>query len=248
MSEKKMSVSEHLEELRRRLLIIVVGFVATFIIGFFLSKPVILFLQRSETARGIHMNAFRITDPFQVYLQTAFVIGLVLLAPLILYQIWAFISPGLYEHERRVTLAYIPLIIALFLSGVAFSYFVLFPYVLHFMANLSESLGIQNVIGINEYFQFLFRLTLPFGFVFELPVLIMFLTRLGVLTPAFLAKIRKYAYFVLLIIAGIITPPDVVSQLIVMVPLVILYELSLMISRRVYKNKLKQEAENGHDF
>jgi sec-independent protein translocase protein TatC len=247
MSDNQMSVTEHLQELRRRLFIIAIGFVITFIIGFILSKPVILYLQRAEVAKGIEMNAFRVTDPFNVYMQMAFVIGLVLVAPLILYQIWGFVSPGLYKHERKVTLSYIPLTVVLFLTGVAFSYFLLFPYVMHFMANLSKSLGINSVIGINEYFRFLLQLTLPFGFVFELPILIMFLTRLGLMSPYFLTKIRKYAYFVLFIIAGLITPPDVISQMIVMVPLSILYEISIFVSKRVYRKMLKSQMEMNHD-
>src|SRR5690348_4596946 len=127
MSDNQMSVTEHLQELRRRLFIIAIGFVVTFIIGFILSKPVILYLQRAEVSKGIEMNAFRVTDPFNVYMQMAFVIGLVLIAPLILYQIWGFVSPGLYKNERKVTLSYIPLTVVLFLTGVAFSYFILFP-------------------------------------------------------------------------------------------------------------------------
>ncbi|MGV3488239.1 MAG: twin-arginine translocase subunit TatC [Tuberibacillus sp.] len=248
MSEKQMSVSEHLQELRKRLFKILFGFVITFIVGFFLSRPVILYLQRAEVSKGIEMNAFRVTDPFNVYLQVAFVIGIVLVAPLILYQLWAFISPGLYKNERKVTLSYIPLTVILFLLGVAFSYFVLFPYVINFMAKLSHSLGINSVIGINEYFHFLIQLTLPFGFVFELPILIMFLTRLGILTPQFLSKIRKYAYFVLFVIAGLITPPDVISQCIVMVPLAILYEISLIISKRTFRKMIKRQMEMDHDI
>jgi sec-independent protein translocase protein TatC len=178
-------------------------------------------------------------------MQMAFVIGIILVSPLLLYQLWAFVSPGLYKHERRITLFYIPVMIILFLAGVAFSFFVLFPYVLHFMATLSASLKIKSVIGINEYFHFLLQLTIPFGLVFELPVLVMFLTRLGMITPFFLSKIRKYAYFVLLIIAGIITPPDVMSQIIVMIPLVILYELSVMISRYTYKKSIQSVKDHA---
>jgi sec-independent protein translocase protein TatC len=113
------------------------------------------------------------------------------------------------------------------------------------MATLSASLKIKSVIGINEYFHFLLQLTIPFGLVFELPVLVMFLTRLGMITPFFLSKIRKYAYFVLLIIAGIITPPDVMSQIIVMIPLVILYELSVMISRYTYKKSIQSVKDHA---
>lgn len=245
MADNSMSMMEHLEELRKRLIVSSIGFVIAFGVGFFLAKPTILYLQHNKAAEGIQMNYFRVTDPFNLFMQMAFVIGLIIVSPLLLYQLWAFVSPGLYKHERKVTLSYIPIMVILFLAGVAFSFYILFPYVLHFMAKLSASLHINSVIGINEYFHFLLQLTIPFGFVFELPVLVMFLTRLGIITPFFLGKIRKYAYFILLIMAGLITPPDVMSQLIVMIPLVILYELSVLISRYTYKKAMKQMA--NHD-
>ncbi|WEG12504.1 twin-arginine translocase subunit TatC [Pullulanibacillus sp. KACC 23026] len=245
MQDTSMSVTEHLEELRKRLIVSAIGFAVSFGIGFFLAKPLIIYLQHIKAADHIQMNYFRVTDPFNIYMQMAFVIGIILVSPLLLYQLWAFVSPGLYKNERRVTLSYIPIMIVLFLAGVAFSFYVLFPYVLHFMGTLSSSLHITSVIGINEYFHFLIQITLPFGLVFELPVLVMFLTRLGIITPFFLTKIRKYAYFVLLVVAGLITPPDVMSQLIVMVPLVILYEISVLISRYTFNQSLKRMA--SHD-
>lgn len=235
MNDKEMSVYEHLGELRKRLIIVVVFFVIAMIASFFLVEPVILYLQKAGEAKELTMNAFRLTDPIKIYMQFAFVIALIMTSPVLLYQLWAFISPGLYERERKVTLSYIPLSLLLFLAGVSFAYFVLFPFVVRFMQNLASSLGIHQVIGINEYFEFLLQLVLPFGLVFQLPIIVMFLTRLGLITPMFLVKVRKYAYFVLLIVAAIITPPDVLSQVIVMIPLSILYEISIWISRIAYR-------------
>ena len=239
MNDKQMDFMEHVAELRKRLMIVAFFFLAAFVAGMFFSKSMIVFLQHAPAAHGITLNAFRVTDAMYIYLEFAFVIALILTGPLFLYQLWAFISPGLYENERRLTLSYIPITVLLFLLGLAFSYFVLFPYVIHFMMSLSHQLDIQQTIGIHEYFTFLFQITLPFGLVFQLPLLAMFLTRLGLITPSFLSKIRKYAYFVLLVVAGLITPPDVVSQLVVMVPLVFLYELSVIISRFAYRRLLK---------
>ncbi|QPA31195.1 twin-arginine translocase subunit TatC [Thermaerobacillus caldiproteolyticus] len=235
MNDKEMSVYEHLGELRKRLIIVVVFFVIAMIASFFLVEPVILYLQKAGEAKELTMNAFRLTDPIKIYMQFAFVIALIMTSPVLLYQLWAFISPGLYERERKVTLSYIPLSLLLFLAGVSFAYFVLFPFVVRFMQNLASSLGIHQVIGINEYFEFLLQLVLPFGLVFQLPIIVMFLTRLGLITPMFLVKVRKYAYFVLLIVAAIITPPDVLSQVIVMIPLSILYEISIWISKIAYR-------------
>nr|WP_062106552.1 twin-arginine translocase subunit TatC [Bacillus niameyensis] len=237
-----MTIIEHIEELRKRLIIIVVFFVIASIASFFISQPLIKLLQDGTLAQELTMNAFRPTDPFKVYMQMTFLLGFLLTSPVILYQLWAFISPGLLERERKVTLAYIPVACILFLTGLSFSYFVLFPFVIKFMLNLSGNMDIQTTIGISEFFQFLFQITIPFGILFQLPVVILFLTRLGIITPEFLSKVRKYAYFVLLVIAAFITPPDLLSHMMVTVPLLILYEISVWISKIGYK-KSKAAAE-----
>jgi sec-independent protein translocase protein TatC len=241
MNQNEMTVFEHIDEIRKRLVWIVVFLFVAIIAGFFLAKPLITFLQNADDAAMLTMNAFRLTDPFKIYMQMIMVIALILTSPVVLYQLWAFISPGLYEKERRITLSYIPISVILFLGGLCFSYFVLFPLSIKFMLNLSKDLGIHQVIGINEYFQFLFQITMPFGFLFEMPIVILFLTRLGIVTPMLLGKMRKIAFFLLLVISGIITPPDVASQLIVMVPLYSLYEVSIIISKIGYKKVLEAE-------
>ncbi|NNV07828.1 twin-arginine translocase subunit TatC [Geobacillus sp. C56-T2] len=244
MNDKEMSVYEHLGELRRRLIAVLVFFAAALAASFFFVDDVIIYLQRTAETKQLTMNAFRLTDPIKVYFQFAFVIAAVLTSPVLLYQIWAFVSPGLYEKERKVTLSYIPASIVLFLGGVSFAYFVLFPFVVRFMNQLAEQLGVQQMIGINEYFQFLLQLVLPFGVVFQLPIVVLFFTRLGLITPQFLVRVRKYAYLVLLIIAAIITPPDLLSQVIVMIPLTLLYEGSIWIAKIGYR-KARAAAEQG---
>ncbi|MGD6818316.1 twin-arginine translocase subunit TatC [Metabacillus sp. 113a] len=248
MNEREMTVYEHIEELRKRIIFLVIFFIIALAAGFFLAKPLILFLQQTEEAKNLTLNAFRISDPLLLYMKFAFIIAFVLISPLILFQLWSFISPGLYERERNATLSYIPLSVLLFLAGLAFSYFVLFPFVIRFMTELSADMGINQVIGINEYFQFLLELTLPFGLLFQLPVVIMFLTRLGIVTPLFLRKVRKYAYFLLLVVAGFITPPEILSQMIVLLPLVLLYEISIIVSQRAYrKSQLIQMEEEAKE-
>ena len=144
---------------------------------------------------------------------------------------------------------YIPLTFILFIAGLSFSYFILFPFVIDFMNGLSDLLGVDEEYGINEYFHFLFKLTLPFGILFQFSVVIMFLTRLGLVTPAFLRKIRKYSYFVLLVLAGMITPPEIISHLMVTVPLILLYEVSIIIAGFAYKKAMQtaEEAEEEDD-
>ncbi|MGR6899443.1 twin-arginine translocase subunit TatC [Rummeliibacillus sp. BSL5] len=245
MNQTELSIIEHIDELRKRLMIIAVFFVVAVIASFFLAQPLIHFLQFSNEAKTLQLHSFKVTDPVNIYFQVIFVLAIVMTSPIILYQLWAFITPGLYPTERKATLRYIPYIVFLFLLGVMFSYKILFPYMIHFMAEMSMDMDIQQTIGINEYFQFLLQLTLPFGVVFELPMVVLFLTRLGITTPHMLSKFRKYAYFILMVIADIITPTDVMSLFIVSIPLCILYEISILISRFGYRKYLKSESERS---
>ncbi|WP_113927138.1 twin-arginine translocase subunit TatC [Bacillus sp. P14.5] len=243
MSHNEMTIYEHIGELRKRLMFVVVFFMLAFLGSFFLAEPLIRYLQHADEAKELTMNAFRLTDPLKIYLEMMVFISLILTSPLILFQFWAFISPGLLERERKVTLSYIPISLLLFLGGLSFAYFILFPYVVGFMMNLSDELDIQQVIGINEYFHFLFQLTVPFGLLFQLPVVMLFLTRLGIITPMFMAQMRRYAYFILLVIAALITPPDIISHLMVTVPLLFLYEISIWVSKIGYKKVLQAEQQ-----
>lgn len=246
MRQDEMSVIEHITELRKRLVIVVVFFFLAVIAGFLLSGPIIKYLQHTDEAKSLTLNAFNLTDPLMVYMKFAFIIAFVITSPIILYQLWSFVSPGLSEKERKVTLSYIPVSVFLFLLGLSFSYFILFPFVIDFMERISNDLDVNQVIGINEYFSFLIQLTFPFGLLFQLPVVIMFLTRLGIVTPMFLSSVRKYAYFVLLVIAALITPPELASHLMVSIPLFVLYEISIWVSRITYRKsqKLRFEEEN----
>ncbi|SFE90350.1 twin-arginine translocase subunit TatC [Alteribacillus iranensis] len=248
MAQKDMSMYDHIGELRKRILIVAAYFLAAMIFGLFLSPKLITYLQSIPEAEAFPMNVFKLTDSLKLYMNFSFFIGLILILPVLLYQLWAFIAPGLYEKERKVTLSYIPIATLLFFGGLAFAYFILFPNVINFLSNLSDRLNLTEQYGANDYFGFLFRLTIPFGFLFQLPVIVMFLTRLGLVTPAWLRSIRKYAYFILLIIAGFITPPEIVSHLMVTVPLFLLYEISIIISRFSYKKVLKAEQERMEEW
>ncbi|MBC2171249.1 twin-arginine translocase subunit TatC [Listeria booriae] len=235
MTDRSMPLTKHLQELRARLIFVFIAFFVSFIIGMLVAKPLILFLQTDEMPVTITMNVFKVTDAFSIYMQFAFVIALVLIAPFALYQLWAFVKPGLYRNEQQATLRYIPIICVLFLIGVAFSYFVVFPFVLTFMLQFGEQLGVQNTIGLTTYFQFMLQTILPFGALFQMPLLVAFLTRLGLIKPDIMRRFRKYAYFILLVIAGLITPPELLSHLLVTLPLILLYEFSIIISSLTYR-------------
>ncbi|MEK4496083.1 twin-arginine translocase subunit TatC [Ureibacillus sp. FSL W8-0352] len=244
MDPKELPIIEHIEELRKRLIICAVFFVIALIAGFYVAEPIIKFIQHdNEELEALTLNAFKVSDPLTVYLEVSFFVALILTSPVILYQLWAFITPGLYESERKATLKYIPYSFVLFLVGLLFSYFILFPNVMNFMMNLSERLDIQQTIGINEYFSFLFKLVIPFGFLFQLPVITLFLSRLGVLNPNLMSKFRKYSYFVLFVIAVLISPPDLISYILMSIPLFVLYEISIAIAKIGYKKYLKAEEQ-----
>ena len=157
MTNHNMTFHEHVAELRKRLIYIICFFALALVGAFFLAEPVITYLQHTEEAAKLQLNAFRLTDPLKVYMQTAFIIACVLTSPFILYQIWAFVAPGLYEKERKITLTYIPVSVILFTAGSSFSSFILFPFVVHFITRISNELDLNQVIGINEYFCFYFN-------------------------------------------------------------------------------------------
>ena len=253
MNDENLTIIEHIDEIRKRLMVIVVFFVVAVVGSFFVAKPVIKFLQLQYTGEiepllsgGIvesPLHSFAVLDPIMIYMKVIIFLSVMIISPVIMYQLWAFITPGLQEKERKATRNYIPFTFLLFVAGVSFSYFVLLPYVMKFMIDLSGELGITQTIGINEYFTFLFQIMIPFGVVFQLPVVLLFLTRLGIISPNKLVKIRKYAYFTLFVIAAFITPPDLISHLFVTVPLFALYEISIFISRFGYRKYLKAEQQ-----
>jgi sec-independent protein translocase protein TatC len=146
-------------------------------------------------------------------------------------------------------LSYIPALFILFVVGLLFGYFVIFPIVLNFLIDLSADMVVTNFTA-DKYFRFILNMTIPFGILFLMPVVTMFLTSLGIINPFVLSKIRRYAYFVLVVVAVVISPPDIMSDFLVMVPLLFLYEISVNLSKIVYKRKLKKEkkweAENGY--
>lgn len=241
MNPRELTVIEHVEELRKRLFFTAIFFVVALFAGFYFAKPIIKFIQFSDQAQQFTLNASNPADPLTVYLSVTFFVALLLVSPILLFQLWLFITPGLHDNERKATLKYIPYAFFLFLGGIAFSYYILFPNVMRFMVNLSNDLELETIVNINEYFSFLFKLVVPFGFIFQLPVLTLFLARIGLLNPQLMVKFRKYSYFGLFVLAVLLAPPDLVSNVLVAVPLFILYEFSIVIARVGYHKFLAAE-------
>ena len=241
--QTEMSLFEHLTELRSRLIWVLAVFVLSLIVGLYYAGTVIELLKNEPMAEGVPLISLSPSDALQVYMQFAFVIGFVVTLPVALFHIWRFVSPGLRPNERRVTLAFIPAAFFLFILGLIFGYYVVFPMIMGFLTSVTHSIGTSMNYGIAQYFSFLFNMVIPFGFLFELPIIVMFLTRLRILNPMRLAKMRRFAYFGLAVIAITLTPPDFLSDITVTIPLLGLYEISVWLSRMVYRKQLKEDAE-----
>lgn len=238
-SEKEMNVTGHLSELRNRLIVTVIFFVAFFIVGFIYVKEIYYFFVNDV---DFALNITSPGDIIWIYFTMAGLVALVGTLPILCIQVWLFIKPGLTSNERKASLAYIPAVFILFLVGLTFGYLIFIKLILPFLLSLNDGM-FNQIFTVDKYFKFLLRVTLPFAILFEIPIVAMFLTSLGVITPDFMKKTRKYAYFILVIIGTIVTPPDFILQLVVAVPLILLYEISIYFAGIVYKKKLKKHQE-----
>lgn len=238
-----MPMIEHFGELRRRLVWVLVVFVLAMIGGFVVAKPIILYLQEVEPAKGLEWNVFSPWDTLRIYFQVAIAAALIVSLPFTLYHVWAFTKPGLKENEQKATLLYIPYAVLLYLAGLSFAYFVVFPLAFSFLTALTDSLNLIETYGIAQYFSFMFNILLPIGLLFELPVVVMFLTKLRVVNPIRLQKLRRYAYLALVVLGTLVTPPDAISAIIVSLPMILLYELSVIISRVIYRKQLQADEQ-----
>lgn len=174
---------------------------------------------------------------FSAHIWTSVWAGVIIAFPYILYQVWSFIAPGLYENERKLAKGFILIASLLFFIGVLFGYYLITPLSVNFLGSYSVSTEVKNQIDIDSYISVVRSSVISCGIVFELPIIIYFLTKLGVVTPAFMRKYRRHSVIIVLIIAAIITPPDVTSQIIVAIPIMILYEISIFISAYVLKKE-----------
>ncbi|AGA57552.1 MAG: twin-arginine translocase subunit TatC [Thermobacillus sp.] len=222
-----MSVIGHLGELRTRLIRTLLSFLASMAAAFLYVRDLYDWLVRGLDDKLVVLGP---SDVLWVYLLLSGVAALTVTMPVAAWHAWRFVSPALGGRVRRRTAFYIPALALLFLAGLAFGYFVLFPVMLDFMNRMAAE-QFETLYTAQKYFTFMIHMTVPFGFLFELPAALLFLTRIGVLNPARLARMRKSAYFILVIVAVSITPPDIVSDIIVIVPLLLLYEVSVALSK-----------------
>src|ERR1700694_707369 len=241
----EMPFLDHLEELRKRLFwlagAVVIGVVIAFAL---LSKLDIIRLLERPILPLLHGQKLIYTHPgtsFHILLNASLVLGLILASPVIVGQIWGFLAPALYSHEKRVVVPVLIAMVALFLAGVALSYFVVLPLTLQFLMSI-ESTALTPMISATEYFDFAISMCLAFGVVFEVPIALFALTALGIITPQFLSKYRRHAVVVCLTAAAFITPgADPYSLFALAIPLYVLYEVSVFVAFFAYRKRQKRQ-------
>ncbi|MGD8210841.1 MAG: twin-arginine translocase subunit TatC [Desulfobacterales bacterium] len=244
--DEKLPFTSHLEELRKRLITafiaVGVGFVVSF--GFkerlfgILVQPLINVMKEGE-----NLIYTGLPEAFFTYLKVSLLSGLIVASPVLLYQFWMFVAPGLYRNERRLMVPIVILSSFFFIGGALFGYFVVFPWGFKFFLGFATD-TIRPLPSMKEYFGFSAKLLLAFGLVFELPLVLTFMAKLGIVSVDFLKKNRKYALLLFFAGAAILTPPDVITQILMAMPLMVLYEVSIIGARIFGKKKvMPEEAE-----
>lgn len=269
-NQGRMSFLQHLEVLRwhliRSTLAILVGAVLAFVYKGFLFDVIIFgpkspdfityrkFCQWSETL-GLSDTfcfsemPFRLLNTtmagqFSMHIWVSLIAGLILAFPYIIWEFWKFLRPGLHTHERRMSRGVMFFTSLLFLTGVFFGYYLIVPLSVQFLGTYVVSQEVQNLIDLGSYISLVSSVTLACGLLFELPIVVYFLTKLGILTPAWMRKYRRHALVVVLIVAAVITPPDVSSQILVAVPVLLLYEGSILLSAAVIRSDERRKLRN----
>ena len=243
-AEDKIPFTAHLEELRQRLIVCFIAVGIGFVLAYGFKEKLFQILTRpliSVMQTGDNMIFTGLPEAFFTYLKVAFLAGIMLAAPVIIYQFWMFVAPGLYHKEKRLLVPIVLLSSVFFIGGALFGYFVVFPFGFKFFLGFATD-SIRPLPSMKEYLAFAAKLLLAFGLVFELPLVITFLAKLGLVSVDFLKKSRKYALLLFFVFAAILTPPDVVTQIMMALPLMVLYEVSIIGARIFGKKESVQEA------
>ena len=244
MTEGPMSVVDHLADLRKRIIYILIVFVILLGLSLGFVSHIYGYLVSPLQRLGVKLVVVSPGEVITVYLTVAGLVAVGLTLPFALYQLWKFVAPGLMPKERQYTVRLLPVTFVMFIVGVLFSWFLIFPTILRFLIQLS-AINFKLMIRASAYFSFLTNICIPFGFIFELPIVVVFLTRIGVVTPAVLRKFRRHAYLVSVVLGVLISPPELISHLSVVIPIILLYEISILLSQLVYRRKLKAKDAEG---
>lgn len=239
----------HLIELRNRIIRAGAAVIVVFLSLVYWAPDIFRLLSRPLTQSlpaGGKMIVTDITGSFFVPMKVTMMVAFVIALPIVLYQAWAFVAPGLYQHEQKLVFPLVVSSYSLFLIGMAFAYFLVFPTVFHFMAHYNAPLGAEMNTDIDNYVSFVLTMFLCFGVTFEVPVVVVVLARMGVVSIEKLKQIRPYVIVGAFVLAAVVTPPDMLSQLMLAIPLCILYELGLIAARIFVKQgHTNEEKENG---
>jgi sec-independent protein translocase protein TatC len=239
------TLTGHLKELRKRIIIVAAVIFVTLIIGLFIAPDILHYLKSRPPVSEVTWNVFSPWDSTKIYMSVALAFSLVVTLPFTLYQIWAFVKTGLKPAEREAAFMYIPFASGSFIIGLCFSYFIVFPMSLSFTTSITKNLGFTETYGVAQYFAFMFNIILPVSLAFELPIIVMFLTKIGLLNPLLLRKLRRHAYLILIVVASLISPPELFSHLLVLAPMIVLYEVSILLSSAVYKRSQQKLLDSA---
>ena len=237
----KMSFMEHLGELRTRIMWALGSAAVGLVIAFFVTDPAMRFISKPLAKMHTELVFTSPTEAFWTWMKVAMVLAIFISMPAILYQVWKFVSPGLHKHEKKYAVPFIVVGSLLFLIGGAFAMLVIIPYASNFLVTFGQEKGWKPMITVANYTDFVIKFALAFGVVFELPVVITVLALIGVVTPQFLSKNRKYAILINFIIAAVLTPtPDMINQTLMAGPLCILYEVGILCARLAVRKRKAQ--------
>ncbi|TDI45213.1 MAG: twin-arginine translocase subunit TatC [Acidobacteria bacterium] len=232
-SPAKMSFLDHLDELRRRIIFAIVSLAVAFVLCFTFSTEIFEFLMGPMTMalpEGGELIATKVPEIFLLYLKMSFFVAIFLASPAWLTQVWLFISPGLYSSEKKYAVPFIFFGTFFFLLGASFSHYIVFPTAVNFLTTFGSQEMIAIKPTVSEVFGFYSRVILGTGFVFQIPTVVFLLARIGLVTPGFLWRNFKYAILIIFVTAAIVTPPDVVTQMLLAFPMIVLYVLSIGIA------------------
>ncbi|MCI8318311.1 MAG: twin-arginine translocase subunit TatC [Lachnospiraceae bacterium] len=241
--ESNMSLSGHLRELRNRVVICVVCLVFTFLVGLHFAPDLVELLTGMGEQYGYQYVYIAPQELLMQYFSVALIAALCIAFPVIAYNIWAFMKPGLRKNENFLIRAALVCGLGCFVIGVLFAYYIMIPFMLHFLIDLSRGSDITASISVQSYLTFLFSIFLIFGIIFELPVMSVVLTQVGILKTKWMRKGRKLIVICIFVISALVTPPDIVSQIMVAIPMIALYEVSILISSALLKLRKKKQQD-----
>ena len=239
MDKKELTIIEHLVEFRKRLLAVIICFSLVFCFSLLFANQVYQYITQGFSQKLIVLGP---NDILWIYLRLASLMAFSLTLPYTVYQVWCFVRPALKTEEAGAIFVYIPATFLCFVLGLAFGFYFVTPSLLQVLLELGENLFVTQLTAQN-YLDFVFQTTMPLALIFELPVIIAFLTTIGLIGPGLLVSYRRYAYFILLVLAVILTPADFISDLAMTVPLIVLYEVSIVVSKWIIK---RREEKNGN--